>query len=230
MTSSSTAFAARNFDFAAAKSAEIVALYNDLVLEVGPTVAPGVKPVARFADRATAVARTSALLEKRNELAARLAEVVAPAVVADAKAATRYVVGTCPACGSSSNITCGRVINRNRVQVVVDEQNAFCHDCEFEFNYDTGAALRRRAAPKDPAGRAAAIAASWTNPATLAARTARHSVTFTDSSGAARSFRSVREAFEALSLPLGRHIAFRAKLKAAGTLEAFGGVWVAVAA
>lgn len=34
-----------------------------------------------------------------------------------------------------------------------------------------------------------------------------------------KQYRSVKQAFEALKLPLGRHIAFRMKLKAAGALK-----------
>lgn len=219
-----TAFAALSFDFAAASMAQIVAFHNELVADCG--VAAGAKAVARFSDRKTAVARTEKLLVARNAMAARLAADAAHT----APQAAAYARGTCPKCGGTADITCGRVLDRKSGQVVVDEHIAFHHSCGHEFNYETGAPIRRASAAKDPAARAAKIAASWADAAVASARKARHSVTFTTDDSGARTYRSVCAAFEALGLPMGKHIAFRAELKAAGTLETFGGVWVARAA
>jgi hypothetical protein len=81
---------------------------------------------------------------------------------------------------------------------------------------------RRRAADKGAADRSASIAASWKDPKVAAARATRHAVVVADSDGNKQTFRSVRQAFEALGLPLGRHIKFRGALKAAGKQETDG--------
>lgn len=59
-----------------------------------------------------------------------------------------------------------------------------------------------------------AIAKSWKDPKVAKARAARHGVRV-----AGKEYRSVKEAFEKLRLPLGSHIAFRGKLKKAGKLD-----------
>lgn len=63
--------------------------------------------------------------------------------------------------------------------------------------------------------RAAAIKASWTNKAVAAARAQRHAVRVTYA-GRSEQYKSVREAFIQLGLPLGRHIKFRGLLKVNG--------------
>ena len=62
--------------------------------------------------------------------------------------------------------------------------------------------------PKQPSDRGAAIAASWKDPKVAAKRAER---THVKASG--QIYRSVREAFEALGLPLSKHIRFRMELK-----------------
>jgi hypothetical protein len=81
---------------------------------------------------------------------------------------------------------------------------------------------RRRAADKGAADRSASIAASWKDPKVAAARATRHAVVVVDDKGNKETYRSVRQAFEALDLPLGRHIKFRGALKAAGKQELAG--------
>lgn len=188
-------------------TAQLLAAYNAAAAQLGE---PAVK---RFSDAKTAERRTAAIVE-------RAAAAAKPA--AAKPVAAGYVRGVCPKCGKSTDITCGRVVDRKEGQVLVDEHKACCHSCGHEFHYETGKALRRAAAPAD---RAAAIARSWGRADVAAARAARHSVTV-DGVG----YRSVREAFEKLSLPMGQHIRFRAQLKAAGKLEGFGRAWVAVKA
>lgn len=56
-----------------------------------------------------------------------------------------------------------------------------------------------------------AIAASWTRPDVAAARSTRNAVRANGT-----EYRSVREAFRALRLPIEKHIPFRMSLKAAG--------------
>lgn len=62
--------------------------------------------------------------------------------------------------------------------------------------------------PKEPADRSAAIAKSWENPQTKAKRSKRDHVVV-----AGQEYRSVKAAFEALKLPLEKHIAFRMTVK-----------------
>lgn len=81
---------------------------------------------------------------------------------------------------------------------------------------------------KGPGGDAhrAAVAKTWLDPEVRAKRMERHGV---EVDGV--YYDSVRKAFAALDLPDSKHIPFRAKLKAAGTLEgeeAFGLKWKSV--
>lgn len=67
-----------------------------------------------------------------------------------------------------------------------------------------------------------AISASWQRMEVRDARVTRHKVSVDGV-----EFRSVRAAFAALGLPMGRHIPFRARLKAAGTVrDEAGRQWV----
>lgn len=204
-----------NFSVAAASTPELVAFWN------AHCAAQGKPSIKKFADRKTAETRCGVLRD--------LVEIAEARLAAPAPQAATYTPGTCPKCGDAANgITCGQVKDRKSGQVVVNEHQAMCHVCDHEFNYDTGKPLRRASAAKDPAARAAKIAASWAVPEVAAARVTRNGVTFTDLSGV-RSFRSVCAAFEALGLPMSRHIAFRAQLKAAGALAGFGGDWALTA-
>jgi uncharacterized glyoxalase superfamily protein PhnB len=80
------------------------------------------------------------------------------------------------------------------------------------------------AANKAHARRAAgneAISASWDNPEVRAARTSRIAISVNG-----EEYTSVRAAFVALGLPLGRHIRFRGALRAAGQVtDATGNHW-----
>lgn len=76
----------------------------------------------------------------------------------------------------------------------------------------------RKAAAKSP-DRSAAIAASWTDKKVAAARATRHGVRVTDPRGGQGNYKSVREAFMVLALPIGQHIKFRGALKASGKAE-----------
>ena len=70
------------------------------------------------------------------------------------------------------------------------------------------------------ARRSLAIAKSWNNPETAAKRSERSKVLVDGV-----LYKSVREAFEALGLPMSKRIRFRMELKAAKSLEAFGVTW-----
>lgn len=73
-------------------------------------------------------------------------------------------------------------------------------------------------APANP-DRGAAIAASWKDKAVAARRAQRNGVRVTDPRGGEGNYKSVREAFVVLALPLGQHIKFRGALKQAGKGE-----------
>lgn len=178
-----------------ATTAELVAFYN----------AHAAKPVNKFADRKTAERRVSALIAAM------------PAPAPAKKVAAAYTPGVCPKCGADRDITCGTVVESHRRQHVTKEHEALCHNCGHEFNYDTGVALRRKAAPSG--NRSAAIAASWANKAVAQARATRHGVRVTDPNGGSGAYKSVRHAFLVLALPLGSHIKFRGQLKASGSAE-----------
>lgn len=64
------------------------------------------------------------------------------------------------------------------------------------------------------ADRGEAIAQSWKDKKVATARATRHNVKVED-----KTYKSVREAFMVLALPLGQHIKFRGALKAAGRAE-----------
>jgi hypothetical protein len=67
--------------------------------------------------------------------------------------------------------------------------------------------------------RGAAIAASWQDKAVAERRAQRHAVRVQAPNGGEGNYKSVREAFMILALPLGQHIRFRGALKAAGRAE-----------
>lgn len=187
-------------------TAQLLAAYNTAAATCGK---PAVK---RFSDRKTAERRTA-------EMIAAAAAIV---TTKPAKAAAaNYVKGACPKCGATSDITCGHANKRGDI---VNEHEATCHSCGHEFNYETGKALRKQGKVADAAGRAAAISASWADPAVAQARTTRHAVYVSNQAGGAE-YKSVLAAFEALGLPTGQHIRFRGQLKAAGKLEGFGYKW-----
>jgi len=79
---------------------------------------------------------------------------------------------------------------------------------------------RKAAKPKAPKvyktheERSAAIAKSWLVPPVAAARVTRHAVEVVTPEGLKMGFRSTKQAFETLELPLGQHIRFRGQLKA----------------
>jgi hypothetical protein len=73
------------------------------------------------------------------------------------------------------------------------------------------------------AKRAAGTSLSWAHPETRAKRIARHGV---EVDGV--YYKSVADAYRALGLPMNKHIAHRAELKANGRDEEYGMVWVAV--
>lgn len=149
----------------------------------------GVKVITKFSDRATAEKRTAQLIE-------------------DMVAAGQF----CPFCDTLNADTCGRSITW-----ADDKEKAFRHhDCGKAFT-PQGKLYGR----KDPGSiaaasdRAASIAASWDDKQVAAARAQRNHV-IVEGVG---EFRSVKEAFIRLGLPVAKHIRFRMQLKAASTAQ-----------
>lgn len=188
-------------------TAALVAFYNEHAN----------KPVTKFSDRKTAERRVTELLAglKFSKPSAKNPKAPKPAFK------QTFVDGSpvCPACGGHADVTNGRVVHtKDGHQHVVDEHIAFHHACGHEWSMDTGRPVKAAAASPE---RAAAIKASWSNKAVAAARAQRHAVRVVYA-GRAEQYRSVREAFIQLGLPLGRHIKFRGALKAAGRAEIAG--------
>ncbi len=192
-----------------ATAAELLAFYN---------AHSGRPVVRRFSDRRTAERRCTEVLA-RMAAPVTVPAALAAALTEDMRAAGVYVPGTCPNCGETADITCGRVVESNGRQHMVNEDEALCHACGHEFVYTTGERIHRRVRRAASDSRAAAIAASWLDASVAARRAARHGVRVTDPKGGRGNYRSVREAFLVLALPLGQHIKFRATLKAAGAAE-----------
>ena len=124
------------------------------------------------------------------------------ALIADMTAQGKF----CPHCNDIANPdSCGTDIAR-----AAAGERMLCHRCGTEFHNDG-------TVHTPPKSRSAAIAASWADKDVAARRATRHRVVV-DGKG---EFRSVREAFCRLGLPISKHIRFRMALKAAGAL-AFG--------
>lgn len=199
----------KSINVAAASTAELLAFYN---------ANSGAAPVKRFSDRKTAERRVVALLAD--------IEAAMPKKAPAAKKATyqqEYTNGVprCPQCGGSVDITTGEVVETKTGQHIVNEHIATCHPCGHEWDVHTGKP-RRRHADKVAGQRAAAISESWKDPAVAAARSTRHGVRVTDPRGGQGNYKSVRDAFLQLGLPIGRHIKFRGELKTHGKAEIAG--------
>jgi len=163
------------------------------------------KPVKKFADRKTAERRVAEL-------------------IASMPAAHEL---TCPECGGKNDITVRDVEAIFGAKHDAADKVAFCHDCGHDWDVKTGKAVRKPAKTKKEA--AAAIAASWKNKEVAARRATRHAVIVTNPKGHTDVFKSVREAFLTLNLPLGRHIKFRGELKVAGRHQIHGYTFAIVA-
>jgi hypothetical protein len=190
-----------------ATTAELLAFYNEHAN----------KPVARFSDRKTAERRVNELMAaikfskpspKKTAALAATPKKLAPKAVSHDQ---------CPRCGATSDITAGEIRELHGQQHLVNEHIAFCHTCGHSWDVHTGHARSEpRASNPD---RGAAIAASWQDKAVAERRAQRHAVRVQAPNGGEGNYKSVREAFMILALPLGQHIRFRGALKAAGRAE-----------
>lgn len=177
----------------AAKTAELVAFYNSVTG----------KAIKKFSSRAAAEKQCIAVLPETNEVAV----VVAAEEPAPAK---DNFETTCPECGEHIEITAA-----GPEGTFAGENHNFCHSCSHTWNRFTGKAVKER---KSGTNNAAGVSESWKNPMTYQARVTRDGVEV-EGKG---QFRSVRQAFLILNLPLTKHIGFRKDLKKQKALEFMG--------
>lgn len=165
------------------------------------------KPVKKFQDRATALRRTEALVREKA------------ANVQDDEGLvrrSRLNAGECPVCG-------GDAANQTAADATEGQNFNFCHECGATYSAIDGSIKKPKSAK-----RSRAIMESWNDLAVHAKRRQRSAVRVVNAEGETAEFRSVKQAFLALGLPLSKHIRFRMELKAAGKLEAFGMKWTNV--
>lgn len=156
------------------------------------------KSITKFSTRTAGLRQTTAALVQADDpkLTARLLKGSAKRVSEDERLAADYGCVNCPSCGV--HLSNG---------VSSDRQGHFeCMACGHEW----GTMKSEK--------RAKSVADSWKDPEVAAKRAQRSRVR---ANGV--EYRSVREAFVALNLPLAKHIRFRMALKAAGKAE-FDGV------
>lgn len=117
---------------------------------------------------------------------------------------TALTMGECPFCGSHN------VIRAGAEGTIAGEQRNYCEDCEKEYWNASGVEYKRRRPGKDVSKK---VRKTWADPGVRAARIVKSKV---EVNGVV--YRSVREAFRELDLPDSKHIAFRMKLRAEGSL------------
>lgn len=168
------------------------------------------EPVKKFRDRATALRRTEALV---REKAAQTLNVQDDEGLVRR---SRLNAGECPVCG-------GDAANQTAADATEGQNFNFCHECGATYSAIDGSIKKPKSAK-----RSRAIMESWNDLAVHTKRRQRSAVRVKNAEGEVAEFRSVKQAFLALGLPLSKHIRFRMDLKAAGKLEAFGMEWTNV--
>lgn len=175
-----------------------------------------VKPIKKFADLTVAKRRVTALLEELSS--------------GTSKKELQEAHGTdsCPYCEAD--------LLRTEVESFHQDGKMMhrCGACGKDWEYDAEEESKKVTLPVPPASdpaaiarRSDAIAKSWENPDIKRKRMDRHQVLIRKEGQDDRMFRSVRAAFKALDLPLGKHINFRRELKKTKDMktEAFGYHW-----
>lgn len=191
-------------DIKTATTAELVAFYNE----------HAAKPVKKFADRKTAERRVGELVEKLEaRRAAAMEELEAYAQRQEERCAVPELgIDECPCCGVHlSNGYTTNTAQRHDNLPLLEKREYMCLGCGEEF----GPLIKGRSEK-----RAAGIAASW-NDAEVAAKRSQRSAVEVDGN----TYRSVRQAFAQLNLPMKEHITFRMLLKQHGQLNEYGYSW-----
>lgn len=114
------------------------------------------------------------------------------------------LVAKCPKCGKTEDQTPAGLDN-----TVAGEKRVVCQYCVVEYWVETGEIYEN---PGKSQLRSEAIANSWKNPEVAEKRSQRTSVAV-EGHG---TYRSVKDAFTQLGLPLGKHITFRMQVKKEG--------------
>lgn len=179
-------------------SKEMIAEYNSLTG----------KNITKFSTRAVGEKQ----LEKaRSKFVAELKNVREELVAEVEKAAEpvakeyHYSVDGCPSCGAKEDITPAGL------EGTAGGERLFCHNCSTEFHQDG----RIYNAPAKSKTLSESIKASWKN-AEVAAKRAKRDHVEVEGKGV---FPSVLKAFQALGLPVSKHIKFRMELKAQGSAK-----------
>lgn len=155
------------------------------------------KSIKKFSSRAAAEKQCIAVLPAAAEV-----------VVAEEPAPTKEnFETTCPECGEHIEITAA-----GPEGTFAGENHNFCHNCSHTWNRFTGKAVKPRSGKIN---NAAGVSESWKDPMVYQARVTRDGVEV-EGKG---QFRSVRQAFLILHLPINHHIKFRKALKKAKALE-----------
>lgn len=169
----------------------------------------GEKPTKRFSDRKNAERRVNKLLSAIDEAAKSAKE--------------EPVVGDythCPNCGI--HLENGYTTDEDQKVEGLSGHEEFqycCLGCGEEF----GPVIPERA-DIDQA-RSEGVKRSWFNEEVKIKRSTRHAVKVKGRDGKEMHFRSVRQAFAELGLPLSKHIRFRMALKEEGQLNEYGYSW-----
>lgn len=185
---------------------------------------PADKQITRFSDRKTAERRVNALIDEINAAQQeRDAQQFQRNQASQTTGHSEHGCVECPGCGIDLRNGVSRhgdVVNGKPLRH--DTHMFECLACSAGF----GKALR---AGGNSTTRSGNIAKSWSDTSIAMARAQRTSVRVSDAGGIIAEYGSVAKAFLALELPMGRHIAFRMALKAAGAKD-FGGYQFAVVA
>jgi len=183
-------------DVQEATTKDLVAFYNAHNLAA---------PIAKFSDRKTAERRVMAIIVANA--ASEEAGVVAPELPAAEVHKTRASRQVNP----EPELETGHVSDTPEDEVTEAEARA-------ELELMKAAKTKGPVIAKSGLTLGQAIAASWLVPETAAKRMTRNGVTVSTQNGGTAEFKSVAAAFGELGLPMSKHIRFRMKLKAAGSM------------
>jgi len=193
-----------------AKTKELVEFYNKYAD----------KPVKKFSSRAVAERRVAELMAGPKTKDEPTDD--GPEIFTDERGLSKtdvqlkrtYGFTHCPHCGVHLENGVGEDGQEVNGEIIHHALRQFeCLGCGGEF----GPKVRHK---KHSASRSEAIAKSWEVPETAIKRAQRSAVKVDD-----ETYRSVRQAFVALGLPMKMHIAFRMELKEKGKVKAFDHSW-----
>lgn len=196
-------------ELVAASTADLVAYYNH----------HADKPVKRFSDRQTAERRVLKLIEENrgplpndNGLSQEATELLA-ALEADAGNWSGCPLWEGNVGDDAQRPYLNELIAAGLVHLQVDHENGETQEWVIFGKGETKAPTSTTASQ--------GIADSWTDPDVRAARSSRIHIMVDGT-----TYKSVRQAFVALDLPLNQHIAFRGRLRDEKAITEYGHDWV----